>query len=113
MTRRSTALLAALLAALSVSGRAAAAPLPSDKIAEPAIMGGPNDLEYLRKLHAHVHKRWTDNFLALIGQNLAVGNPLNDASRVAEADVVISTAGKLVSATITKSSGFAGFADAV
>ena len=102
----------AAVAALSAS-RAAAAPLPSDKVAEPAIVGGPNDVEYLRKIHAHVHKRWADNFLALIGQNLAVTNPLNDASRVAEADVVISAAGKLVSATITKSSGFAGFDDAV
>jgi hypothetical protein len=113
MTRRSATLLVAVLAAVFASGRAAAAPLPSDKIAEPAIMGGPNDLEYLKKIHGHVHKRWADNFLALIGQNLAVGNPLNDASRVAEADVVISAGGKLVSATITKSSGFAGFDDAV
>ncbi|HTA19873.1 MAG TPA: TonB C-terminal domain-containing protein [Polyangia bacterium] len=114
MTRRSegTALLVAALAAVS-GGRAVAAQLPSDKIAEPAVMGGPNDIEYLRKIHAHVHKRWADNFLALIGQNLALDNPLNDAARVAEVDVIISATGKLVSATITKSSGFAGFDDAV
>jgi hypothetical protein len=103
-------LVAALAAA---SGRAAAAPLPSDKVAEPALMGGPSDMEYLRKLHAHVHKRWTDNFLALIGQNLELSNPLNDPSRVAEVDVVVSAAGKLVSSTLTKPSGFAGFDDAV
>jgi TonB family protein len=91
----------------------AAATLPSDKVAEPALMGGPNDLPYLTTLHAHVHKRWTDNFLALVGQNLALGNPLNDAARAAEVDVVVSARGKLVSATITKSSGVAGFDDAV
>jgi TonB family protein len=99
-------------AALSF-GRAAAAPLPSDKQPEPAVMGGPADVEYLRKVHAHVHKRWADNFLALIGQNLALSNPLNDGTRVAEADIVIGPDGKLVSATVTKSSGFAGFDDAV
>ena len=114
MTRRSerAALLVAAIAAFS-AGQAAAAQLPSDKVPEPAIVGGPNDLEYLKKIHAHVHKRWTDNFLALIGQNLALNNPLNDATRVAEVDVVISAAGKLVSATITKPSGFAGFDDAI
>jgi hypothetical protein len=112
MTRRSTALLVAALSA-AVAAPAAAAPLPSDKVAEPPIVGGPNDLEYLRKIHAHVHKRWADNFLALIGQNLALDNPLNDAARVAEVDVVISGTGKLVSATITKGSGFPGFDDAV
>jgi HEAT repeat protein len=116
MTRRSAErvllVVTAALAALS-SGRAAAATLPSDKVAEPAIMAGPGDLEYLKKVHAHVHKRWTDNFLALIGQNLAANNPLNDASRVAEADIVIGADGKLVSATVTKGSGFAGFDDAI
>jgi hypothetical protein len=76
-------------------------------------MGGPNDSEYLRKLHAHVHKRWADNFLALIQQNLGLENPLNDPARVAEADVIISAKGKLLSATISKGSGFAGFDDAV
>ena len=99
--------------AFAGAGRASAATLPSDKVAEPAIMGGPNDVEYLRKIHAHVHKRWADNFLALIGQNLELSNPLNDAARVAEVDVVISGSGKLVSATITKGSGFAGFDDAI
>ena len=96
MTRRSASLLVAgsFVALASAAGPAAAATLPSDKVAEPAIMGGPNDVEYLRKIHAHVHKRWADNFLALIGQNLALGNPLNDAARVAEVDVVISAAGQ-------------------
>ena len=58
-------------------------------------------------------RRWTDNFLALIGQNLALSNPLNNAALVAEADVVIAADGKLVSATVTKSSGVPGFDDAV
>jgi hypothetical protein len=117
MSRRFAALrltvLAGSFAALTSAGPAGAAALPNDKVAEPAIMGGPNDLEYLRTIHAHVHKRWADNFLALIGQNLALGNPLNDAARAAEADVIISAKGKLIMVTITKSSGFAGFDDAV
>jgi hypothetical protein len=94
-------------------GSAAAAPLPNDKVAEPPLMGGPNDLEYLKKIHAHIHKRWTDNFLALIGQNLDLKNPLNDPARVAEADIIVSAQGKLIVANITKSSGFAGFDDAI
>jgi HEAT repeat protein len=107
-------ILVALAASAALpAGRAAAVPLPSDKVAEPAVMGGPGDIEYLRKIHAHVHKRWADNFLALIGQNLEASNPLNDPNRVAEADIVIGADGKLVSATITRSSGFAGFDDAV
>jgi hypothetical protein len=100
------------LAALTTSP-ARAATLPNDKVAEPSIMGGPNDLPYLRTLHEHVHRRWTDNFLALIGQNLALNNPLNDASLAAEAEIVVSAQGKLVSATLSKRSGFAGFDDAV
>jgi hypothetical protein len=104
---------AAAFVAVFPAGRAGAAALPSDKVAEPAIMGGPGDVDYLRKVHAHVHKRWADNFLSLIGQNLPLTNPLNDAARVAEADIVIAADGKLVSATITKGSGFAGFDDAV
>jgi hypothetical protein len=114
MTRRSgaSAILVAAVLALPVA-RAAAATLPNDKVAEPPLMGGPNDLEYLRVIHAHVHKRWADNFLALIGQNLPLSNPLNDPARVAEADIVIAADGKLVSATITKPSGFAGFDDAI
>jgi HEAT repeat protein len=114
MTRRSTALLVAGFGAvLALAGPAAAATLPNDKVAEPTIMGGPNDLEYLRKIHAHVHKRWADNFLALIGQNLALSNPLNNPALAAEADVVISAQGKLISATITKGSGFDGFDSAI
>jgi hypothetical protein len=113
MTRRFTSSLLAATALALKLGHADAATLPSDKVAEPAVMGGPSDLEYLRKIHAHVHKRWTDNFLALIGQNLPLTNQLNDPARVAEADVVIGANGALVSATITKPSGFAGFDDAI
>src|SRR4051812_11121478 len=115
MTRRPAPLVmagltgAALLLNTVAVAPAKAATLPSDKVAEPAIMAGPKDAEYLKKLHAHVHKRWADNFLALIGQNLPLTNQLNDAARVAEADLVIAPSGKLVSVTVTKGSGFAGF----
>lgn len=116
MTRRFAAhgffFAAAALAALPAAP-AFAATLPNDKLPEPAVMGGPNDLEYLRKIHAHVHKRWAANFLALIGQNLALTDPLNDPTRVAEADIVVGADGKLISAVVTKKSGFAGFDDAI
>ncbi len=111
---RATLLLGGTLAAHAFgAGAAVAATLPNDKAAEPAVMGGPNDLEYLRKLHAHVHKRWADNFLQLIGQNLKLSDPLNDPTRVAEADVIIGGDGKLLNVTLTKRSGFAGFDDAI
>jgi TonB family protein len=105
-------MLVAVVLALPV-GRAVAATIPNDKVAEPPVVGGPNDVEYLRQIHAHVHKRWAENFLALIGQNLPLDNPLNDPTRVAEVDVVISADGKLASATITKGSGFAGFDETI
>jgi TonB family protein len=114
MTRRSgaSAILVAALAALPC-GRAHAAAIPNDKVAEPPVFGGPDDLPYLKLIHAHVHKRWADNFLALIGQNLPLANPLNDPSRVAEADLVVAADGKLLAAKVTKPSGFAGFDDAI
>jgi hypothetical protein len=122
MTRRPTAkrpagasllLGSALAVSTLVSPGARAATIPNDKVAEPAVLGGPNDAEYLKKLHAHVHKRWADNFLKLIGQNLQLSDPLNDPTRAAEADVVIGGDGKLINVTLTKKSGFAGFDDAV
>src|SRR5262245_35237627 len=96
-------------------GRAIAATLPSDKLPEPAITEQAQgaDGEYLRKLHAQVHRRWTDNFLRLIGENLELSNPLNEAGRTADAELAISTDGQLVSSKIAKSSGFPGFDDAI
>jgi HEAT repeat protein len=112
---RATLLLGSALAVEAAlgPGAAQAAPLPNDKAPEPAVMGGPNDLPYLQKLHAHVHKRWANNFLQLIGQNLKLSDPLNDPTRVAEADVIIGGDGKLLNVTLTKKSGFAGFDDAI
>ncbi|MDB4982505.1 MAG: hypothetical protein JWM82_3257 [Myxococcales bacterium] len=111
---RAALLLGASLAAHALDpGAAVAAPLPNDKVAEPAVMGGPNDLEYLQRLHAHVHKRWANNFLQLISQNLPLSDALNDPSRVAEADVIIGGDGRLLNVTLTKKSGFAGFDDAI
>jgi HEAT repeat protein len=112
---RATLLLGTALAvdAALGPGAAVAAALPNDKAPEPAVVGGPNDLEYLQRLHAHVHKRWANNFLQLIGQNLKLSDPLNDPTRVAEADVIIGGDGKLLNVTLTKKSGFAGFDDAI
>ena len=69
--------------------------------------------EYLRVLHAHIHRRWADNFLRLVGEKLPPVNPLNDAAMSAEVDLVVAADGQLISAKITRSSGFAGFDDAI
>ena len=95
--------------------RAAAATIPADKLPETQVIaaGGGADGDYLRALHAHVHQRWTDNFLRLVGEKLPAVNPLNDATKSAEVDLVIAADGQLISAKITRSSGFPGFDDAV
>ena len=54
-----------------------------------AAAAGP-EATYLGELHAHIHRSWTDNFLRLIGDKLALNNPLNVSDRAAEVDMVIS-----------------------
>jgi TonB family protein len=103
---------------LAAGGRAAADTIPADKLPEIAVTATtaskrPEVSHYLRALHEHVHRRWADNFLMLIQQKLPLTNPLNVAARDAEVDVVISPDGQLLSSTITKSSGFPGFDDAI
>jgi TonB family protein len=92
-----------------------AASLPSDKVAELPLALPPPGAEatYLDKLHAHIHRRWTDNFLRLVGEKLELNNPLNVADRTAEVDIVIAPDGQLLSAKIVQSSGFPGFDDAI
>jgi hypothetical protein len=117
--KRSSVLVVALAGAAAASlagGRAAAETIPADKLPEIAVTATskrPEVNAYLRTLHEHVHRRWTDNFLMLIQQKLPLVNPLNVAARDAELDVVISPDGQLLSSTITKSSGFPGFDDAI
>jgi TonB family protein len=94
---------------------ASAAALPADKLSEQPLalpMPGP-EATYLAALHAHIHRRWSDNFLRLIGEKLELNNPLNVAERTAEVDVVISPDGQLLSSKISRSSGFPGFDDAI
>jgi TonB family protein len=107
----------ALVALLSLPlRRAAAEPIPADKLAEAPLvagLGGGPEADYLRAVHAHIHKRWSDNFLRLAGEKLPAINPLNQAGLTAEADIVVAPDGQLISAQIARGSGFAGFDDAI
>lgn len=112
---RSIVLLSALVLAAATSPPVFAAALPADKLPEQPLTLPPAGAEatYLAALHAHIHRRWTDNFLRLIGEKLELNNPLNVADRSAEVDITISGDGQLLSAKITRSSGFPGFDDAI
>jgi TonB family protein len=112
---RSTVFLSALVFATAVGSPALAASLPADKLPElPLALPPPGpEANYLTVLHAHIHRRWTDNFLRLIGEKLELNNPLNVPDRTAEVDIVISGDGQLLSSKISRSSGFPGFDDAI
>jgi HEAT repeat protein len=115
MKRVAVPLVAFLVAGTVVARRAAADIIAADKLPEAPLAagrGGPEG-EYLRTLHAHIHRRWADNFLRLAAEKLPSINPLNDASKVAEVDLVVAPDGQLISAKITRSSGFPGFDDAI
>jgi len=112
----SFALVGALLLPLR---RAAAEPIAADKLPETAMPAAMSDgtpgpeRDYLRALHTHIHRRWTDNFLRLAGEKLPPVNPLNQPGLTAEADIVVAGDGQLISARIARGSGFPGFDDAV
>ena len=115
MTRRGVWWFALALGLVLPLRRAAAEPIAADKLPEPPLTdraGGPEG-EYLKTLHAHIHRRWADNFLRLAGEKLPPVNPLNQPGLTAEADVVVAPDGQLISARITRGSGFAGFDDAI
>ena len=80
----------------------AAAAQPEDK----------TEAEYLRTMHAHVHRRWADNFLRLSAEKLPANNPLNQPKLTAEVDLVVTADGQLLSAKVVRGSGFGGFDDA-
>jgi TonB family protein len=104
-----------VLAVISGTGRATADMIPADKLAEPALndkLPAP-EAEYLRRIHAHIHKRWADNFVRLIGEQIPAANPLNEPGRTAEVDLTVAADGQVVSSRITTSSGFPGFDDAI
>jgi TonB family protein len=105
----------ALAVALSAAGPAGAATIAADKLPEsplPLPPPGP-EATYLKTVHAAIHRRFSDNFLRLIGEKLELTNPLNVPTLEAEVDLVIGGDGQLLSSQITKSSGFPGFDDAV
>lgn len=96
--------------------RAAADPIAADKLPEfvpPQPLASPEESGYLKTLHAHIHKRWSDNFLRLAAEKLPPINPLNQGGLTAEAEIVIAPDGQLISARIARGSGFAGFDDAI
>src|SRR5215831_4100935 len=95
--------------------RAGAEPIAADKLPEAALAEGAAgpEAEYLRALHAHIHQRWADNFLRLAADKLPPINPLNQTGMTAEVDIVVSPDGQLISAQITRGSGFVGFDDAI
>jgi TonB family protein len=100
---------------LLLAGRAAADKIPADKLAEPALNDKLPAAEaaYLHLIHARIHRRWADNFVRLVGEQIPASNPLNEAGRTAEVDIVVGADGQLLSSRITTSSGFAGFDDAI
>jgi TonB family protein len=104
----------ALTVALA-GGGAQAAIIAADKLPESPLTLPPAGPEatYLTQVHALIHRRFTDNFLRLIGEKLELTNPLNAPMLQAEVDLVISGDGQLLSSQVTKSSGFPGFDDAV
>jgi len=95
--------------------RAAAEPIAADKLPETALVdtSAGADGAYLRTLHAHIHRRWADNFLRLAAEKLPAVNPLNQPALTAEADIVVAPDGQLISARLSRASGFAGFDDAI
>ena len=103
-----------VLAASALARRAAAETIAADKLPEPKVADtGLPESVYLPALHAHVHRRWADNFLRLVGEKLPATDPLNDASKTAEVDLVIAGDGQLASVAIARGSGVQGFDDAV
>lgn len=115
MNRLSTVSRTLVLTAALAGGAAQAAIIPADKLPEsplPLPPPGP-EANYLTAVHATIHRRWTDNFLRLIGEKLEVTNPLNAPDRSAEIDMVIAGDGQLISSQVTRSSGFPGFDDAI
>jgi TonB family protein len=103
------------LVALLLARRASADQIAADKLPETpaALPADKAEAQYLRGVHAHVHKRWADNFLRLSAEKLPANNPLNQPGLNAEVDLVVTADGQLMSAKVARSSGFAGFDDAV
>jgi len=102
------------LASAVLPAPALADPIPADKLPEPplAVPAGP-DGAYVRKVHAIVHKRWADNFLRLASEQLTANNPINQGSRSAVVDLILSEDGRIISINVVESGGFGGFDDAI
>jgi TonB family protein len=103
------------LALSLLAGRAAADMLPADKLPEAAVAENAraSEVEYLRRIHAQIHRRWADNFLRLVGEKLPLANPLNETGRTASVDLTIARDGQLIASQVTAASGFPGFDDAI
>jgi hypothetical protein len=100
------------LGVLLAAATALAAPIAADKVDEtPITATGPEAL-YLRKVHARVHSRWTDNFLRLVSEKLPASDAVNDPARAATVDLVFGADGQIVSLETAHGAGVAGFDDA-
>jgi HEAT repeat protein len=116
MATRTVPALAVLTLALAPAGRARAEAIAADKLPEAPLVSGIGtgaESDFVRALHAHVHKRWADNFLRLTSEQLPATNALNNPMLAAEADIVVGPDGQLTSEKLTRSSGFPGFDQAV
>src|SRR5215208_2827608 len=96
------------LALGGVARRADAAGIPADKLPEAAVaIADPVAVEannYVRALHAHIHRSWADNFLRLAAEKLPATDQLNDATKSADVELVIGGDGQLASATVARAS---------
>jgi len=77
--------------------------------AEPPIGGEGAKADYTRALHARVHSRWAENFLAMASAQLPKEHAVNDPTRRAVLEVVLAANGKLVSSRVQSGSGASEF----
>lgn len=76
---------------------------------EPPVEGEGRAKPYLEALHAKVHRLWTDSFLAMAEGQLAKDHPINDRSRVAELELLLTVEGKLANLKVAQTSGSSDF----
>lgn len=76
---------------------------------EPPVKGEGRAKPYLEALHAKVHRLWTDSFLVMAEGQLAKDHPINDRSRVAELELLLTVEGKLANVKVAETSGSSDF----
>jgi hypothetical protein len=99
--------LAAAISARSVSSAQAAEGGAGD--AEPALAVTGSEAPYVRALHARVHARWADSFLAMAGAQLPKTHPLNDPGLRVVLEVSVARDGSPGIVRVKEPSGVADF----